>query len=445
MDISIYLRDLRVFLILWFSQSLSQIGSAMTALALVIYAYRETGSATAVTLLTASAAIPYTLVSFFAGPLVDRLPKKALMLTADSAAACCTLAVLLLQAADRLEIPFLYGINFGIGLANAFQRPASNVAVTLLVKPEYYTRVGGFQSLADSVQAVAAPLGAATLLAFGGLASVLAVDLAAFVFAFAALALAVPVPERRPADSGAFRFFAECREGWRFLRRNRPLLTLLVFMAQVNLLASLSYFSILPAMILARTGGSELMLGIVNAVIGAGGIAGGCLVALLPPPRNRVRVIFLGCAVSFLAGDPFFAAGRSLAFWIPAALLGNLPLPFVISCDLAIFRAKVPVAMQGRIFALRSALQFGTMPLGYLAGGLLADRVFEPFMAGGSAGAKLLEHIVGGGPGSGMAVMFLLSGTAGVAASLLFCRVRGLASLNAPEQFTAENPGRDLA
>ncbi|WP_418393191.1 MFS transporter [Victivallis lenta] len=445
MDISIYLRDLRVFLILWFSQSLSQIGSAMTALALVIYAYRETGSATAVTLLTASAAIPYTLVSFFAGPLVDRLPKKALMLTADSAAACCTLAVLLLHAADRLEIPFLYGINFGIGLANAFQRPASNVAVTLLVKPEYYTRVGGFQSLADSVQAVAAPLGAATLLAFGGLASVLAVDLAAFVFAFAALALAVLVPERRPADSGAFRFFAECREGWRFLRRNRPLLTLLVFMAQVNLLASLSYFSILPAMILARTGGSELMLGIVNAVIGAGGIAGGCLVALLPPPRNRVRVIFLGCAVSFLAGDPFFAAGRSLAFWIPAALLGNLPLPFVIACDLAIFRAKVPVAMQGRIFALRSALQFGTMPLGYLAGGLLADRVFEPFMAGGSAGAKLLEHIVGGGPGSGMAVMFLLSGTAGVAASLLFCRVRGLASLNAPEQFTAENPGRDLA
>lgn len=90
MDLSIYLRDLRVFLILWFSQSLSQIGSAMTALALVIYAYRETGSATAVTLLTASAAIPYTLVSFFAGPLVDRLPKKALMLTADSAAACCT-------------------------------------------------------------------------------------------------------------------------------------------------------------------------------------------------------------------------------------------------------------------------------------------------------------------------------------------------------------------
>ena len=445
MDISIYLRDLRVFLILWFSQSLSQIGSAMTALALVIYAYRETGSATAVTLLTASAAIPYTLVSFFAGPLVDRLPKKALMLTADSAAACCTLAVLLLHAADRLEIPFLYGINFGIGLANAFQRPASNVAVTLLVKPEYYTRVGGFQSLADLVQAVAAPLGAATLLAFGGLASVLAVDLAAFVFAFAALALAVPVPERRPADSGAFRFFAECREGWRFLRRNRPLLTLLIFMAQVNLLASLSYFSILPAMILARTGGSELMLGIVNAVIGAGGIAGGCLVALLPPPRNRVRVIFLGCAVSFLAGDPFFAAGRSLVFWIPAALLGNLPLPFVIACDLAIFRAKVPVAMQGRIFALRSALQFGTMPLGYLAGGLLADRVFEPFMAGGSAGAKLLEHIVGGGPGSGMAVMFLLSGTAGVAASLLFCRVRGLASLNAPEQFTAENPGRDLA
>lgn len=172
-------------------------------------------------------------------------------------------------------------------------------------------------------------------------------------------------------------------------------------MAQVNLLASLSYFSILPAMILARTGGSELMLGIVNAVIGA--------------RRHRGRLPRRAAAAAAEQGAghlsrlrrlvpgrrPVFRGRRSLAFWIPAALLGNLPLPFVISCDLAIFRAKVPVAMQGRIFALRSALQFGTMPLGYLAGGLLADRVFEPFMAGGSAGAKLLEHIVGGGPGSG--------------------------------------------
>ena len=82
---------------------------------------------------------------------------------------------------------------------------------------------------------------------------------------------------------------------------------------------------------------------------------------------------------------------------------------------------EVPVEIQGRIFAVRSALQFGTIPAAILSGGFLADYVFEPFMHSGSAPAMLLEQFVGPGPGSGMAVMFLCTGICGSAISVLAC------------------------
>ena len=68
---------------------------------------------------------------------------------------------------------------------------------------------------------------------------------------------------------------------------------------------------------------------------------------------------------------------------------------------------KIPVAMQGRVFAVRNAIQYSTIPVGIVLGGWLADYVFEPFMASGNGMAWLLGRIVGDNAGSGMAAMFL--------------------------------------
>lgn len=85
--------------------------------------------------------------------------------------------------------------------------------------------------------------------------------------------------------------------------------------------------------------------------------------------------------------------------------------------------------MQGRIFAVRNALQFSTIPFGILLGGFLADYVFEPFMATENAFAGILRIIVGGGAGSGMAVMFLCTGILGALFSIISYQqkdIRGL-------------------
>ena len=92
----------------------------------------------------------------------------------------------------------------------------------------------------------------------------------------------------------------------------------------------------------------------------------------------------------------------------------------------------IPIAMQGRVFAARNTLQFFTIPLGYFAGGLLVDKVFEPLMARRPAGS-LLCVLFGAGKGSGAALLFFLLGLLGAATCLVFRRDRQIWALECPD------------
>lgn len=90
------LRELRTFLLLFTTQALSSLGSAMTSYALVIWAYQQSGSALSTALLTVSSYAPYVVFSLFCGALVDRLDTRWTMLVSDALAACTTVAALVL-------------------------------------------------------------------------------------------------------------------------------------------------------------------------------------------------------------------------------------------------------------------------------------------------------------------------------------------------------------
>ena len=126
------IRQLHSFLLLWGSQTVSQLGTAMTDYAVIIWVYSRKGTASSVTLLTVCTFLPTIFFRFLAGSAVDRWNKKRIMLIADLLAACGTLAVLLLHSTDVLQIWHLYVINFLLSLMNAFQEPASFVAVSML-------------------------------------------------------------------------------------------------------------------------------------------------------------------------------------------------------------------------------------------------------------------------------------------------------------------------
>ena len=98
------MKNYKNFILFWLSQSVSQLGSAMTGFALILWTYEQSGSAMSVSLMSFCNYVPYILVSLFAGTFVDRHSKKAIMLISDSIAALCTLAVLVLSVGDHLRL-----------------------------------------------------------------------------------------------------------------------------------------------------------------------------------------------------------------------------------------------------------------------------------------------------------------------------------------------------
>ena len=190
------LKEMRSYLLLWFTQMISGLGSAMTGYALVVWSYTREGSALRTALLMVCSYAPYVICSIFAGALSDRWDKKKTMLWCDTLAALGTLAVWLLLKAGCLQIWHLYIVNAMSGLMNTVQQPASEVATTALLPRRFYQRVGGLRYLSSSVTSILTPIFATAVLGLWGMDAVVAIDLASFLIAFVTLLFFIPIPRR---------------------------------------------------------------------------------------------------------------------------------------------------------------------------------------------------------------------------------------------------------
>ena len=282
--------QLRDFVILWITQSLSQLGSAMTGFALTLWLYEKTGSALSTAALTICTYAPYVIMSILAGAVSDRLDKKKTMLVCDVLAAAGTLLVLVLYRSDMLRTWHLYAVNAAAGLMNTVQQPASEVAYTLIVPKEHYQKTSGLQSLARSAISVGNPVIATAIYGFAGLEAVIAVDLATFLVAFLSLAFFIHIPQKETASGSEGSVLRLAREGLGFLRKNPLVLHVLLFMSGVNFVAS-AFDAALPALVIPTHGNSTL--GIVMSCSGIAMVVGSLIVTVMPRPKDRVRVIYL--------------------------------------------------------------------------------------------------------------------------------------------------------
>lgn len=394
----------------------------MTSFALILWVYTQKESAMIVSLMSFFNYIPYIIVSLFAGTFVDSHSKKKIMLVSDSIAAVCSFTILALTLSDSLQIWHIYVLNFIIGFMNSFQNPASSVAVGKLVPEEKLAQASGMNSFSGNLIMVMAPVLAASVFAFGGLKGILLIDLLSFPVAFFILLFVIKIPEDVCKKAEKKSIFEGCVEGFLYLRHNRGIFVIIITMALLNFFSRLTYENILSPMILARSGNDSLALGIVNAAMGIGGIVGGIIVATGKFSGNSVKMIYVSALISFLLGDVMMGIGRNTIVWSIAGLAASMPIPFINAGQNVIFYKKIPQEIQGRVFAVRNALQFSTIPIGILLGGFLADYVFEPFMRTGNGATAVLHMLVGEGAGSGMAVMFLCTGMLGSLFSVLSYR-----------------------
>ncbi|MFL0196551.1 MFS transporter [Clostridium sp. WILCCON 0269] len=420
----------RNFILFWLSQSVSQLGTSMTSFALLIWAYKQTSSVMSVSLMTFFSYLPYVIVSVFAGVFIDNHKKKKIMLWSDSIATICSTIVWVLLFTGKLKINYIYIINSINGFVNAFQSPSLTVAIGIMVPKDKYSKASGMNSFANSLITIVAPMLAAFISSFWGLPSIILIDLATFVFAFVVLLFCISIPEQLEKKmNNNYNIFYACKEGVEFILKHKGIWYIFMSMASMNLFSHLTYENILSPMILARSGGNDNVLGIVSGVLGIGGIVGGLIVSFVKLPNDNLKLMYFSAAFSFAFGDLLMGLGQNSYIWCLAAIAASIPMPFINAGQNVIMYNIIPTEMQGRVFAVRNAVQYCTIPIAILLGGASADYIFEPFMLSDNKCALLLRKIVGTGAGSGMAVMFLCTGILGFLTSVLWYQNKNIRKL----------------
>ena len=401
--------ELRDFLILWSTQSISQFGSSITAFALTLWLYEKTGSSLSTAALTICSYAPYVLMSIFSGALTDRFDKKKTMLSCDVFAVMCTIIVFVLFRAECLMVWHLYVLNAFSGLMNTVQQPASEVAMTLIIPEKYYQKTSGLRSLSRSLISIFNPLIATALYSLAGLNMVIAVDIGSFAVAFAALLFFIKIPEKGcKKGEGVLKL---AKEGVVFLKGNPLIMTLILFMAGVNLVAS-AFDATLPGYVIPNPRGGSSVLGIVTSCAGIAMVIGSLMVSVLPKPKDRVRVIYRTMLFSLGSENFLLAFSREPVLWCIGQLIGWILVPIMDANLDVILRSTIPVELQGRVYACRNTLQFFTIPIGLFLGGFMVDNVCEPFMKVWSD-ISILKMLFGTGKGSGAALMMFILGVCG--------------------------------
>ncbi|MEM6432333.1 MAG: MFS transporter [Cyanobacteria bacterium P01_D01_bin.115] len=395
---------MRTFLLIWFAQLISTLGSRMSNFALVLWAWDLTGSPTALTLVAFFSRLPRIPITLFAGVVVDRYRRKQLMLLGDSIAALSTLGIALLYLTDALQLWHLYlaaALNGGFG---QIQSLAYRASVSLLVPKTQLTRANSLSISVGYGSNILGPALAGLLYPLIGLLGILWIDLATFGGAIALLLLS-PIPHPpAPPDSKPTPLLSQLTVGFRYVWQKPGLRSLLLITALFWFFHDLGE-AVYDPMILARTNGSAQVLASVGAAAGIGGVTGAIGLSIWGGPKQRVRGLlsgFIGAGLSKIV----FGLGRAPQVWIPAQVCSSLNFPLLGSSANALWMESIPAAIQGRVFAANSLAVQSVSALAVLLAGPLADRLLEPAMMSGGGLTGWLALSFGNGAGAGMAVLY---------------------------------------
>lgn len=437
-------RGVRTFLIIWFGQLISLVGTNMTGFALGVYVYQETGSVTQFALISLFVTLPTILLSPFSGALVDRWDRRKVLILSDTGAGLSTLVIFILLSSGRLEVWHIY-LATGISSAfSAFQWPAYTASTTLLVPKEHFGRASGMTQLSEAAAQIVAPVIAGAVVISIGVQGVIFIDFATFGFAVLTLLLvSIPRPEfSEESKEARGSLWSEARYGWDYLRVRHGLLGLLALFATLNFSMSIVGVLLTP-MILSI--GSAALLGTLLSVGGSGMLVGSLVMSAWGGPKRKIMGVL---GFEFLTAGMVFLGGlRPNPILIGVAMFGGFfCFPIIQGSSDAIWLRKVAPDVQGRVFSIRRMIAWSTQPLAFLIAGPLADYVFEPLMAEDGMLARSVGQFIGVGAGRGTGLILILLGLMGMISVLVaysYPRIRYVedelpdAVQEAPEALTA--------
>ncbi|MER7765234.1 MFS transporter [Streptomyces sp. NPDC097619] len=354
-------------------------GVAMTLIALPWFVLHTTGSGTRTGLVAAAELVGLLCSSVSAGPLLDRLPPRAVSVGADALTAGALGLVPLLHAMGGLDLPLLGLLAFVIGAA----RGPADTGKQLLLPAAMARAATSTERATGAVEAArrigmmaGAPLAGVSVAAVGPVPTLL-LDAAAVSLGAVLVAALVPAVPRAAAGAGrdgAERepYLRELVTGLRWLRGDRLVRAVTGVLLVTNALDGALNGVLYPAYG-ARVLDSGPLLGAMVTVMGAGALAGAALYGWAGP-RLPARLLFTGAFVllgavrcATLAAEP--PPVVLLALLAVSGVGSGVVAPLMMS----VAYRRVPEELRGRVFGLLTACALAATPLGMVGGGLALD------------------------------------------------------------------------
>jgi DHA3 family macrolide efflux protein-like MFS transporter len=367
----------RSFFTIWTGQAFSLLGTKIAQFALIWWLTDRTGSATVLATASLVGLIPEIALGPLAGAYVDRWNRRIVMIVADTGIALASLWLAYLFWIDAIQTWHVYAIMFVRAVGGSFHWPAMQASTSLMVPKEQLTRVAGMnQTLNGSLNVFGAPLGA-LFMSMLPLYGVMMIDVGTAALAIVPLFFVLIPQPRRTAEgesrSGQQSVWADIRDGMRYVLA-WPGLLILTGTAMVFKIVLTPAFSLIPLLVKDHFGGDAAQLGLLEAVIGGGSIAGGLALSVWGGFPKKVYTMTVGAAGFALAFLAWGALPGTLfgAAVVSGAVIG-LMVPLVDGPLMAILQSTVSPEMQGRVFTLFGSVIWITSPLGLAMAGPISD------------------------------------------------------------------------
>jgi MFS family permease len=364
------------FLRLWSAQTISQFGSQVSQLALPLAAILVLdASAFEVAFLGTVEFLPFLLFALPAGVWVDRLRRKPILVLGDLGRALALGSIPFAYAFDALTIWQLYAVGFLVGVCTVFFDVAYQSYLPSLVHRESLVEGNSKLEISRSGAQLAGPGLAGALIGAVTAPYAILLDAVSFVGS-AVLVFRIRRPEVVPEPTAKPSMRRELMEGLRYLLGHRFWRPIAITVAVSNFFNTLA-FSIFLVYAVRELELSAQAIGIVFAVGNLGWLGGAAAAGRLSQRLGIGRTL-VGSTLLFgpsLLLVPAAPQSQPIPFLVAALVLATFGGIIFNVTGISFQQAVTPDRMLGRLNATRRFIVWGVIPLGSLAGGVLASQV----------------------------------------------------------------------
>ncbi|MEU4480080.1 MFS transporter [Micromonospora sp. NPDC023966] len=365
----------RNFLLLWSGQTVSEVGTRISGLAVPLLA-ADVLDATVfqVSLLTFLAWLPYLFFSLPAGMLADRVDQRRLMVVCDLGRAALLLSVPVVALVGHLTLAYLYAVVGLSGVLTVAFTVAYRSLLPALVPADHLTSANARLEVSENLAQLAGPSTGGVLVGLLGAARTFVADAASFLASAVTLLLVRHRPA--PRTEGRVPVRAALTEGLGFIRRQRILALVLACTATSNFFVMAAQAIEVPYL-LRVLHAAPATIGLLFSLGSVGGLLAGVLAGRVTALLGGARTIW----VSMTAPGPLYLlmplarpGWGTLLYGIGmAAFAANAVLFNVAAMS---YRQRVtPARLLGRVNAAFLWICYGVIPLGALLGGALGTRL----------------------------------------------------------------------